>query len=204
MGTRSMHGLRKNGIDKTQYNQCDGDPEGVGQEIYSYVSKHTNEELNNLFDRISLVQEDLTVSQLTVEQKEKYKKFIKDYKCSQYIQEEDKVMDNLWMYSFLHDFQGNLDLFDKYPEIDIMVDGTNFIKNSLFCEWAYIINLDTEKLEIWEGFQKKPQPNNRYGTEENEGYYPCALIAEIDFDFIRANKELQLISLIEMPEEAVV
>lgn len=66
-----------------------------------------------------------------------------------------------------------------------MIDNHNFIKNSLFCEWAYIINLDTNKLEVWEGFQEKPQENNRYGVEKDNGFYPCALVKEIDIEKIK-------------------
>lgn len=56
----------------------------------------------------------------------------------------------------------------------------NFIHNSLFCEYAYIINLDDMTLEYYIGFQKKPQQGNRFGTESYRGYYPCRLKAIFD------------------------
>jgi hypothetical protein len=54
------------------------------------------------------------------------------------------------------------------------------IFNSLFCEYAYVINLDEQILEYYEGFQRVPQKGNRYGQEPYETrigeiYYPCAL-----------------------------
>jgi len=62
-----------------------------------------------------------------------------------------------------------------------MMEYGDFIKNSLFCEYAYIINLDTKKMEFWKGFQHKPNPNNRYGTKPRNGYkddyYPCKMVA---------------------------
>lgn len=71
----------------------------------------------------------------------------------------------------------------------LMPEDNNFIKDSLFCEWGYIVNLDTECLEVWEGFQKKAQKGNRYGRKQIEnGYYPCKLIAEIPFDDLRKDK----------------
>lgn len=86
-------------------------------------------------------------------------------------------------YDLLYDAQNN-------PQIYIdglfneMIDSINFILDSLFCEWAYIINLDTEKLEIYKGFQESPPKNNRYGSDkmDNQGYFPCEMIKEIPFN----------------------
>lgn len=53
----------------------------------------------------------------------------------------------------------------------------NFIKESLFCEYAYIINLDNMTLEFYNGFQRKPQYGNRFGSDSNNhGYFPCRLV----------------------------
>jgi len=58
------------------------------------------------------------------------------------------------------DFQGCI-------EIGQMVDGIDFIKDSLFCEWAYLINLDRGVLEVYRGFQHKPA-KNRYALTKDE------------------------------------
>ena len=69
-----------------------------------------------------------------------------------------------------------------------MIDSSDFIKDSLFCEYAYIVNLDSGMLEFWKGFQKEPDPGNRYGCEVSTRcdwcdpvvcYYPCRLALEI-------------------------
>ena len=36
-----------------------------------------------------------------------------------------------------------------------MINSNDFIKNSLFCEYGYIINLDNKSLEFWIGISKK-------------------------------------------------
>lgn len=81
-----------------------------------------------------------------------------------------------------------LSSFHEDPTL-LMPEDNDFIKDSLFCEWGYIVNLDTECLEVWIGFQKQYQKGNRYGRKKNdEGYYPCKLIAEIPFDDLRKDK----------------
>jgi hypothetical protein len=71
-----------------------------------------------------------------------------------------------------------------------MTDDSSFIKDSLFCEYAYIINLDTNCLEFWVGFQKEPCESNRYGTEMSDGYYPCKMVAYYALDDGRTADEI--------------
>ncbi len=70
--------------------------------------------------------------------------------------------------------------FNKKDIIVLRNSKNNFIKNSLFCEYAYIINLDTGKLEYYEGYQDQPDETNRFGIEKQKDYdfYPCKKIEE--------------------------
>ncbi|MDU1912528.1 hypothetical protein [Fusobacterium sp.] len=185
MGTRGLFGLRKNNKDKTTYNHFDSYPSYLGEEMVEYVKNHSKEEMTALYDKLIMVDEEFNTSQFTEEQKERYKEFMKKNDFFSHTLDGAKTAENISMYCFLHEFQGRLYKYDEYPEIDLMIDNHNFIKNSLFCEWAYIINLDTNKLEVWEGFQEKPQENNRYGIEKDNGFYPCALVKEIDIEKIK-------------------
>lgn len=51
-----------------------------------------------------------------------------------------------------------------------------FAKDSVFCEWAYVIDLDNNKLEIYEGFNKEPlTESDRFyfdGYEDKKTYEP--------------------------------
>ena len=38
-----------------------------------------------------------------------------------------------------------------------MPDATEFLKDSLFCEYAYVINLDKKQLDLFVGFQREKQ-----------------------------------------------
>ena len=71
---------------------------------------------------------------------------------------------------------------------DIAIEETNdFIKNSLFCEYGYIINLDTNKLMVFKGFNKdkKDQYDLFKIITSRNGYYSCSLIRKIDLEKIQ-------------------
>ena len=46
--------------------------------------------------------------------------------------------------------------------VDRLKNDRAFIKDSLFCEWAYEIDLDKKTVKVYEGFQKLP--NDKYGA----------------------------------------
>ena len=58
MGTRGLWGFRKNGEDKLTYNHYDSYPDYLGRTVVEFVKKYAKEELDNIFKRIVLVDED--------------------------------------------------------------------------------------------------------------------------------------------------
>lgn len=167
MGTRGCYGFRKNGIDKFTYNHFDSYPDGLGRDILSFC-KHTSlAEMNEIYDRIILVNEnDEPTSEQIAE-------------CSYWFNGDVSNRTPEDWYCLLRNAQGDLNAYKT--GLKYMIDNHDFIQDSLFCEYAYIINLDTKKLEFWKGFQHKPDQNNRYGTnprhEYSDNYYPCKMIA---------------------------
>lgn len=173
MGTRGLYGIRKNGRDKATYNHWDSYPDYLGREVAKFCASRTLEELNTLFDNIELVDE---MSQPTEDQKKRC------VDAGWYDGSVSEQSTDDW-YCLLRKLQGNFDELRKFTsgeEKIYMNDGISFIRNSLFCEYAYIINLDTGKLEFYVGFQHGAQHGNRYGEEpKDNGYYPCRLALEI-------------------------
>jgi len=190
MGTRGVFGFHRNGIDKIMYNHYDSYPSGLGKQVRDFVKKHSIKELNTIFDRIEMIDEDQLPTPDQVKECEPYT----DLSVS-----NQSVND--W-YCLLRHAQGNLEAYAD--GLKYMIGGANFLEESLFCEWGYVINLTTKRLEIYRGFQHKPQ-DNRYKVDERQdnlgdespGYFNCALIREIplaqvkNFDMEQFEEELE-------------
>lgn len=178
MGTRGIMGFRKNGQDKLTYNHFDSYPDGLGASVVDFCRNTSIDEMNEIFDRIKLVKED---KKPTVEQIEE---------CKQWLNRHVSQQTEYEWYCLLREAQGEL---SAYKSLRYMIDNHNFIKDSLFCEFGYIINLDDNTLEFWKGFQKEPQKGNRYGTKISEDrgngtkYYPCRLMEVYPLDSIPEN-----------------
>lgn len=169
MGTRGLYGFRYHGIDKTTYNHFDSYPDCLGSDMLEYCSKHDVETMKKIYDNIYLVNESDKPTQKDIDL---------CLAAGWYDGNVSRQTTEDW-YCLLRNTQGNLSAYDSYMDGKLpMIDNHHFIEDSLFCEYAYIINLDTEKLEFWKGFQKYPQNGNRYGNVKDNGYYPCHLIKE--------------------------
>lgn len=194
MSTRGLYGIRKNGVDKCTYNHCDSYPSGLGYDIVKFCAQNSIEDLARLFDNIELVDEDSTPTQSQIDE------CIKDG-YTDFCVASQSTTD--W-YCLLRNLQGNFVAYQRCLNQNskvYMTDGIDFIKDSLFCEYAYIINLDDEVLEFYEGFQKFPQIDNRYGVNSDRDYYPCKLSLTIPLDELDdVNK---VVKLMECGDETV-
>ena len=169
MGTRGFIGVVIDGVTKGTYNHFDSYPSHLGAKTVA----------------------DLTTRSPNVDFLEKARHWIgvdADSPPSAELQEQYGQYRNLvstksptdW-YCLLHRLQGHL--VEHLQNVQHYPDNVEFLKDSLFCEWAYIWNLDEGMLEIYQGFQTSP-PEGRYSSDEpNErGYYPVGLIATLPVD----------------------
>ena len=174
MGTRGAYGFHKGGVDKITYNHFDSYPTGLGADVAAFVCQHTDEEMATIFDRIVIVD---TKEKPTGDQIAECMPFF-DGNVSEQTPEE-------W-YSLLRATQGDLEAHAM--GLRYMIDNADFLKDSLFCEWGYVINLDKGVLEIYRGFQKGPERNRYYQPMSYNGYYNCSLIREVPFETLREPK----------------
>ena len=166
MGTRNLSiVIQKNKTKVAQYCQWDGYPTGSGSAILKFLNRE-DFNLENFKSKISCI--------------------------SEYSKEEiDKIdKDDNWEKNYPH-LSRNVG-----PDIlNIIYDGStekvsldvDFIYDSLFCEWAYVIDLDNDKFEVYKGFNKdKLNPSDRFYTEDpnDGGYYACKLYGVFSLDNI--------------------
>lgn len=166
MGTRSSIGVHVNGKDKLTYNQYDGYPTGVGKDVFKQVCDLIQSEGWDKVKKMAVkLRQVKSNRKFTAKQKEKY---------GQYWEQVSTGTD---MYSLLRGLQGELGLMLKEG---IMTESNAFICDSLYCEWAYILNVDEKTFEIYQGFQHSA-PNGRYKDvpPDENGYYACTLIYTI-------------------------
>ena len=171
MGTRGAYGFHKGGRDKITYNHFDSYPTGLGADVVEFIQNHTDEDMNEIFDRIVMVRSN------GVPSAEQIKECFRFYRPSVSMNTPED-----W-YSLLRATRGDLEIYAK--GLRYMIDNATFLKDSLFCEWGYVINLDKGVLEVYRGFQKAPSKNRYYNPFGKDGYYNCALIREVSFETLR-------------------
>lgn len=171
MGTRGAVGFRIDGTDKVSYNHFDSYPTGLGKDVVEFCRKTSNIDLSPFVRGIRLVREEDAPTPAEIA---RYRELLNESVGEQSADD--------W-YCLLHGAQGNLDLY--LEGLDVMLDAGEFLKDSLFCEWAYIINLDEGVLEVYRGFNKDPKALGRYaalypaGDDAIPRYYGVVLVESI-------------------------
>jgi len=186
MGTRGAYGFRINEEDRVNYVQFDSYPSGLGKEVMSYVVQTPVAQMKKIATRIVLVHPDSTPSRELIQRYRKYA----DLGVSEQSYED-------W-YCLLRKTQGTL--FPYNNDLRHMIDYHDFLFDSLFCEWAYIINLDTEQFEVYKGFNKDASAKGRYAgrsQEDNYGYMGVTLIKQIPLADITKEKVAAFVNELE-------
>lgn len=180
MGTRGCYGIRVGQQDKVTYCHMDSYPSYLGINVMSFINETPDAELQEIADRIELVNEDSKPSPKQIKQ---YREHADLNVASQSLKD--------W-YCLLRDTQGDLSPYRN--GLRHMIDSHEFLKDSLFCEWAYILNVDEGTLEIYRGFNKRKYVRDggryaRYSLDDNatsgKRYYGVTLLATLKFSDIR-------------------
>jgi hypothetical protein len=180
MGTRGLIGFKLDGEYRASYNHFDSYPEGLGQEIVDFLLSLNPETRATLVARVrELTWVDGTNTKPSAAEQERYKHLARTDVGNQRLDD--------W-YCLLRNVQGAQCLpLILSGVLKHMSDDTSFAKDSLFCEWAYFINLDDNTLETWRGFQKLPERDNPFGESHGSGpyaseYYPIKMIDSVSLD----------------------
>lgn len=158
MGTRGLWGFVSEGVEKLTYNHFDSYPSGLGTELLAFVRDHIGTHGLESFKAdarsLELIDEDVKPTEA---QKQKARDAgVVDLSVSE--QSEDD-----W-YCLLRNAQGDP---AKLLQVGMMSDGSSFALDSLFCEWAYVIDLDAERFEVYRGFQKAAHTQGRFADRRD-------------------------------------
>lgn len=150
MGTRGIWGFVHEGKEYLTYNHFDSYPSGLGQNIAQYLNSVDVEFLRSRVRELRLVNE--AGPGPTPDEVERLACF-----ADRGVQDGD--LRKKW-YVLLRHTQGDP---EATLRAGVMIDGASFAGESIFCEWGYVIDLDEELFEVYEGFRKKPPTEGRFG-----------------------------------------
>lgn len=188
MGTRNLTMvIHKEETKIAQYGQWDGYPRGNGLVILTFLrNKKRVEKLTNKLKDVRFA---------TAEDDKKVDKFLKSIGSNDGWMNVDQAVKYNKKYPYVsRDIgAGILELIANSKDKEIVLtDSTDFAGNSLFCEWAYVIDLDNRKLEVYEGFNREPlAEDERFAkVPKDEGEFTqVRLVKKYDLDKLPTNKE---------------
>ena len=195
MGTRGTIGFRLDGRDMLQYNHSDSYPSRLGMNMLNQCLMFGDPELypggwDEIKNRVRALK--------TVSNKNKPTEADLSALALAGVRADFNVGEQSpddW-YCLLQVQQGDL---SKTLITGYMLAANDFIRDSLFCEWGYIVNLDEMRLEVYRGFQTKAHDRGRYARIEPSAdqkhrrspYWPCALIGTIVLPMIGTIEDAQ-------------
>jgi len=194
MGTRGALGVRLDGKDKVTYQQFDSYYSGVGQDTVDTLKEILADAKKGLPWLVKKAQSLKLVTEEKAPTAKQIEKLIK------YHNSDVSTGEKTEWYSLLRDTQGKI---GEILECGFAIDNSDFLKESLWCEYAYIVNLDTNELEVYEGFQKQVGVGRYAKLERPEGedYHPVTLKATFPLDNLPDNLNDAMENL--YPEEEV-
>lgn len=190
MGTRGAVGVRVGGVDKIAYNHFDSHPGELGEAVLAEC-RELAADMPGLLDaatQLRVVSEDVPPTQQEAA------------RLSQWSDMSVGGHDGgLSWYRVLRRAQGGI---ASYLQAGVICDAADFLADSLFCEWAYIVNLDEDVLEVYRGFQREPGSGRYAQLQRKAGgeHYGVSLIGSIPL--IGLPSDLSQLGVYEPNEES--
>jgi hypothetical protein len=166
MGTRGVMAFAIDGALKATYNHWDSYPGGLGNDILKWLRSADIQAAREKARRMFAVNENFKPTPEELETLAKYR--------------DANVSEGDDWYALLRDAQGN-----PAAALDAVayVDAESFARDSLFCEWAYVIDLDNEQLEVYKGFQTEVPTAGRWAGDAGgrSDYHAVQLVKTLKF-----------------------
>lgn len=188
MGTRHLIVVKKdNEIKVAQYGQWDGYPSGQGIDILKFL--RNKKRIKRLCDKMKIVR--------FIDETGKDKEFIDGYnkRCENGDKRTDE--EKKWFETYITRDLGSDILYNIMESKDkeiLLINNYEFGKESLFCEYAYFIDLDSKTLEVFGGFNKdKMAQDKRFyvekGLDYDGKYFGIKLIKTYNLDILPTKKQ---------------
>lgn len=181
MGTRGAVCLVVDETEKVIYNHYDSYPGGLGEDVVGWLRAALAMSEVETRSAVSALRP-VPDAEPTPEDFERLAKF-----------RDPHVNRGEGWYSLLRHTQGDLALTLK---AGLYESAANFPYDSLFCEWAYVVDFDARRFEVYRGFSQSPPSEGRWVGRDGEGgdpsYYPVQRIKSWSFDELPASIVVEL------------
>jgi hypothetical protein len=185
MGTRGLNVVVSGGqVKVANYNQWDSYPSGQGIDALTFLREEMKSDFKQKVDNCSWISEE--------EMKDLWKSV-------------GHVSDDGWVsveiskkfsekYPWLHrDCGAQIYGFVQNSENGLKTrNSLDFAADSLFCEWAYVVDLDKKTFEVYKGFNKTPlTAEDRFFSLQKEGedYCPVKMVKSYSLDNLPSDED---------------
>jgi hypothetical protein len=198
MGTRHLTMVVSGGKTRiAQYGQWDGYPSGQGYTVLDFLRKRKGN-----FKKFKQKLENCRF--LNDEDEKKKEKFMKSIGSKDGWMNEDQAEKYHKEYPYMSRDNGAeiLNMVLKSKGEVLLRDSTDFAADSLFCEWAYVIDLDKNVLECYGGFNETNEPtSDRFKSlkPESDSKYGVITLTKV-YDLDKLPTKRQFVKEIEKEE----
>lgn len=188
MGTRNLTVVVVGGETKVaQYGQWDGYPSGAGVKILAALKRAQEEDFDDFREKVR------STSFISNEEIERRWKEAGADGSGYVTMDVSKAMAEKYPQLQRDMGYGIIDhLIDSAPGQEL-ANNINFVADSLFCEYAYVVDLDTNTFEVYRGFNQQPLAETErfasFFSEEgqehrnpNDLYHPVRLWRTFDLN----------------------
>lgn len=189
MGTRNLTCAVVNGEYKVaQYGQWDGYPDGQGITILDFLRVTNLDILKNQIVNCTYFADD-ELEELWTAVVGTPDEIIPGF--------VDKAQSDMFYRQYPHlsrDVAGKIfsHIYNEDGYIKLK-NGLEFAADSLFCEWAYVVDFDKQTFEVYKGWNKIPltEEDRFYNLTQfcDAGYYPVKLVASFPLDNLPPDNE---------------
>lgn len=196
MGTRNLTMVIQNEKPViAQYGQWDGYPKGQGYTVLEFLRKVDLEKFKDKLKNVRFCNEKDNAA---------IKRFMKKIGAPNgwMTSEQADLYHEKYPYMTRDHGAGILNLIMKSEGEVLLQDSSDFAGDSLFCEWAYVIDLDKNVLECYGGFNKEPlNEDERFKDAEttDSEYLPIRCLKKYPLDKLPTKK--QFVKDLEPEEE---